>query len=307
MTMLKINGVVAAIALIGLAAGLGAGLAAQRVTTSPPAAKVSPVGEEQNTQNAPMAKSQPRARGKANPSNPPRKAGQLEGVYSNIEGQTTIITLVPNGSTVKRGEVVCELDSASLWDQLINQQITTKSAEANFQNAKLAREDAEFSFRSYVDDLFPRQQREAEGDLKIAQAELALAEEERDAKKPVGGANPLGVKLSELAIARAKLALDKAGNRLHVLAHYTKGKQTRELATQLESSRSTELWKQATWELEKSKEKKLERQFAACSIKAPIDGTLVYYANSPGRTIEEGATVRERQLIFQIVPYPHDH
>jgi RNA polymerase sigma factor (sigma-70 family) len=305
-TMLKMNGVVAAIALVGLAAGVGAGLAAQRATTSPPAAKVSPVGEAQSTQNPPVAKSQPRAKGKANRSNPQRKAGQFEQLYSNIEGQTTIITLVPDGSTVKRGEVVCELDSAFLRDRLINQQITTKSAEANFQNAKLARESAEFSLQSYVDDLFPRERREAEGDLKIAQAELALAEEQRDAKKLGGGANPLEVKLSELAIARGKLALEKAGNRLHILAHYTKDKQTRDLTTQLESSRSTELAKQATWELEKSKEKKLERQIAACTIKAPIDGTLVYNAYSPGRqpAIEEGATVRERQLLFQIVPYP---
>jgi len=305
MTMLKISSVVAAIAIVGLAAGLGAGLAAQRVTTAPPAAKVSPVREEQSTQSAPLAKSQPRARGKAKQSNPPRKTGGFEQVYSSVEGPTTIITLVPDGSTVKRGEVVCELDSASLRDRLVNQQITTKSAEANFQNARLERASAEFSLQSYVDDLFPREQREAEGDMKIAQAELALAEEQRDAKKLGGSANQLDVKLSELAIARAKLAVEKAGNRLHVLAHYTKDKQTRDLTTHLESSRSTELAKQATWELEKSKERKLERQIAACTIKAPIDGTLVY-ANPPGRwlAIEEGATVRERELLFRIVPYP---
>jgi multidrug resistance efflux pump len=304
MTMLKINGVVAAIALVGLAAGLGAGLNAQRVTTSPTMAKVSPVREEQTTQVARLAEEQPRAWSKAKQSTPLRKAGRFEQMYSNIEGQTTIISLKPDGSTVKRGEVVCELDSASLRDQLVNQRITTKSAEANFQNAKLERENAEFSLQAYVDDLFPRERREAEGDVKIAQGELALAEAQRDAKKVGGGDNQFEVKLAELAIARAKLALEKASNRLHVLAHYTKGKQTRELATQLESSRSTELVKMATWELEKSKEEKLERQIAACKIIAPIDGTLVYYANSPGRTIEEGATVRERQLLFQVVPYP---
>ncbi len=304
MSVLKINGVVAALALVGLAGGLGAGLAAQRVTTSPSTARISPVSEEQSTQNAPVARSQPRDRGKAKRSNLQTKAGRLEGVYANVEGQTTIISLVPDGSTVKRGEIVCELDSASLRDQLINQQITTKSAEANFQNAKLTREAAQINLQSYVDDLFPRERREAEGDMKIAQAELALAEEQRDAKKPVGGANRLEVKLSELAIARAQLALEKAGNRLHVLAHYTKGKQTRDLTTQVESSRSTELAKKATWELELTRERKLERQIAACTIKAPIDGTVVYHASAPGRAIEEGATVLERQLLFQIVPYP---
>ena len=281
MTMLKINGALAAIVIVGLAAGLGAGLTAQRVATSPPAAKVSPVGEAQSTQNNPAANSQPPAKGKMKRSTAQRKAGRLEGVYSNIEGQTTIIMLASDGLTVKRGEIVCELDSASLRDQLVNQQITTRIAEANFRNAKLAREDAEISLTSYVNDLFPRERREAEGDLKIAQTELALAEEERDARKKfIGGPDHLQVKLSELAVARAKLALEKAGNRLHVLAHYTKDKQTRDLTTKLESSRSTELSKEATWELEKSKEKKLERQIAACTIKAPIDGTLVYHASA---------------------------
>jgi len=302
MTMLKISGAVAAIMIVGLAAGLGAGLAAQRVATAPPAANGRPVRDEPGTKNAPVAESQPRAKGKTSRSNAQRKAGRLEGVYSNIEGPTTIIMLAPDGLTVKRGEVICELDSASLQDRLINQRITVRSAEANFQNAKLARENAEIALKSFVEDLFPREQREVEGDIKIAQAELALAEEERDAKKSGGSASQLEIKVSELAIARAKLSLEKAGKRLHVLAKYTKYKQTRELTTQVESSRSSELSKQATWELEKSKEAKLERQIAACTIKAPIDGTLVYYAK--GRTIEEGATVRERQLLFQIVPHP---
>ena len=61
-------------------------------------------------------------------------------VYCEVEGQTTIIKILPEGTKVAKGDLVCELDSASLKDQLINQKITTKSAEANFMNAKLTRE-----------------------------------------------------------------------------------------------------------------------------------------------------------------------
>ena len=46
---------------------------------------------------------------------------------------------LPEGSKVKKGSVVCELDSASLRDQLTNQKIATQAAEAAYQNAKLAR------------------------------------------------------------------------------------------------------------------------------------------------------------------------
>lgn len=305
MTMLKISGVLAAIAVVGLAAGLGAGFAAQRVSESSPTVKVVHGREGQSNQDAPAPASQPAAKGKTKRSNSPRKGTRFEAVYSNIQGQTTIIMLLPNGSTVQRGEVVCELDSASLRDQLVNQQITTKSAEANFRTAKLARENAESNLQAYVDDLFPREQHEAEGDLKIAETELALAEEDRKFNKPVNGGNPLDPEHSNLAIARAKLAVEKANNRLHVLTKFTKRKQTRELQTIVESSYSSELSAKAAFELENSKERKLERQIALCTIRAPIDGTLIH-ANSTARppAIEEGATVRERQLLFQIVPYP---
>jgi HlyD family secretion protein len=98
---------------------------------------------------------------------------------------------------------------------------------------------------------------------------------------------------------------------------YTKDKTTKQLKSTLEKARSDELAKKASLELERAKERKLERQIAACEIKAPRDGTLVY---APARTqpvlrrdgttalvdlqIEEGAQVRERQLLFTIIPTP---
>ena len=41
--------------------------------------------------------------------------------------------ILPEGTRVKKGELVCELDSAALSDQLTNQKITTESAEANYR------------------------------------------------------------------------------------------------------------------------------------------------------------------------------
>jgi hypothetical protein len=91
-----------------------------------------------------------------------------------------------------------------------------------------------------------------------------------------------------------------------LLEQYTRDKTTKELEIDVTQKRSNELAKQAAWELHKSKEEKLERQIAACTLTAPIDG-LVVYANDPTRSfgrnqpqIEEGATVRERQKIISI-------
>ncbi len=87
---------------------------------------------------------------------------------------------------------------------------------------------------------------------------------------------------------------------------YTYEKTIKELESDVKKAHSDELAKQATWELEKGKEDKLEKQIANCTLIAPIDG-LVVYANDPNRMfgsnqsqIEEGATVRERQKVISI-------
>ncbi len=316
MTMIKIGGVVAGVVLVGLV-GYGVGIAGQQARESRSTPPASPKEAGPNAPAGAFGSEQPRPKRGKTPAarDPERKGTRLEGVYSNIEGQATILMILPDGSVVKKGDVVCELDSASLRDQLINQRITTKSAEANFQNSKLRREDAEFSLRGYEDDLLPRERRELEGEVTVAESELDLAEEELKGVKAFETA-PVMLKRAEVPVARARLALEKAKNRLHLLTDYTKGQRIKEMRNGIEKARSDELARQATWELEKSKGKKLERQIASCTLVAPIDGTIVYprYLSMPvgamppaGRTgvpIEVGATVRERQLLFQVVPTP---
>jgi HlyD family secretion protein len=223
-------------------------------------------------------------------------------INSGVQGQTTLLTIVPDGSVVKKGDVLVALDSSALSNQLINQQITTKSAEANFLNAKLARENADHTLTAYQNDLFPRDEREAKGEAEVAERELAVAQGQLELYGGRGLGDEqakLNVKRYELDVARAKLALEKARNRLHILTQYTKHQQTLGLEMAVKKARSDELSKGATWELEKGKEQKLERMIAACTIVAPTDGTVVY----SGR-LEPGATIRERDSLMRIVPPP---
>jgi HlyD family secretion protein len=51
-------------------------------------------------------------------------------VFCQVEGQITIISIVPDETRVSKGQLVCELDSAALKDQLTLQYIATAGAEA---------------------------------------------------------------------------------------------------------------------------------------------------------------------------------
>ena len=133
-TMSKVSALVASVALLGLV-GYGAGVSASKGQVAPESGKGS-------------KKSTPRRQQKTTASS--------SMVLSAIDGKTSILFIVPHGSTVKKGDLVCELDSAALWDTLTNQMITTAAAKAIFGNATLARESAERDEAAYVNDLLPR-------------------------------------------------------------------------------------------------------------------------------------------------------
>jgi HlyD family secretion protein len=57
-------------------------------------------------------------------------------VKSEIEGQTTIISLIKEGAQVKPGDLLCELDSSALIEKKVAQEISQQSAEAAYIKAK---------------------------------------------------------------------------------------------------------------------------------------------------------------------------
>src|SRR5271166_266241 len=237
------------------------------------------------------------------------ESSRNQDVQCQVEGSTTIIMSLSEGTKVKKGDLVCELDSASLNDSLTNQKIATQGAEASFQNAKLTREVAEIAVKEYEEGIFLQDKATAEGEFKLAESDLARAADRVDwaTRMYEKGYVSKAQKVSEeLNFQKAKFALEQAESKLHVLLEYTKGKTIKELRSEVEKARSDELAKEQTYSLEKTKEAKLVKQIENCKLFAPGDG-IVVYANDPMKSfgnnqpqIEEGATVRERQKIFSL-------
>ncbi len=98
-------------------------------------------------------------------------------IYSNAPDEAEIVRILPDGSLVKKGDFICGLHSAAVDDQLANLHNTIKAAQAAYTSARLDREVAEIAVREYVEGDYVDQLPEAEGNIKIAEAELALAED----------------------------------------------------------------------------------------------------------------------------------
>lgn len=74
-------------------------------------------------------------------------------LYCNVEGTRKILQVLPDGSAVKKGDVICTLDPANLHDRRVGQETAIKNAEAAHQRAKKAREDAEKALETHRQSL----------------------------------------------------------------------------------------------------------------------------------------------------------
>jgi RNA polymerase sigma factor (sigma-70 family) len=297
MTMIKFSSVALGVIFVGLTA-YGVGLAAQRAGVSRPVKSVDRIDGNGAGQVGELGQAHPDATKNSAQDTPAAKTAGRQRIYSNVPGQTTILKIVLPGSMVKQGDVICELDAASFKDQLINQEITTMSARAVFQNARQTREVAEIAVVEYQEGIYATNLAEIDGDIKISESELALAQDELNLAK----ANKFGklpIQRLELAVQRAQFGLKKAQSRKKLLVDYTKGRTVKQLRSTVEKAHADELAKEAIWELELSKQGKLEKQIASCKITAPIDGKVAY---GPRSTLAAGNAVGLRQLLFEITP-----
>jgi RND family efflux transporter MFP subunit len=239
---------------------------------------------------------------------------------------TTIKWIVPEGHFAKEGELVVELDSAPLQDQINTQSIkvseakaTLTSAEADFeivrsQNSsdietqKTAVALAEIDLKKYEEGDYVKERKTIDGKLLIAEEELKRAKErleysERLAKK--GYVSTSEVESDQLAVTRATNDLAMAKEELRVLDQYTKPRTVRDLQSKLaEAKRALERVesqarakeaqsqevlsaKKKTHAAEENTLKKLERQVERCKLHAPFAG-MVTYANDPDRMFRGG-------------------
>ena len=147
----------ASVTLFCGATGFGGNLLAQNVTSSVesrPEASVKAIAANDN----PVYLVKPGKLGISVVARGLVETARKENAYCKVEGSATILWVLPEGSLVAKGQLVCELDSTRLKEQRANQVLAEKQADANYQNAKLTREVAESNLREYTKEKTPHDQ-----------------------------------------------------------------------------------------------------------------------------------------------------
>ena len=239
-----------------------------------------------------------------------------------VEGKTTILSLVEEGTRVKAGELLVELDSSQLLDARVDQQIRVQNAEAAFVGARenlavvenqaksdvdkadLAFEFAKQDLRKYVEGEYQNTRKEAESRITLAKEELQTAEEKLKWSQKLFEKEYISqteLQIDELSAHKNKLDLELAENNLRLLEDFTHPRNLAKLESDVNQAdmalertnrkakadvvqAEAELKaKESEFERQQDKLKKNEEQIAKTKIYAPADGLVIYATSARSR------------------------
>lgn len=229
-------------------------------------------------------------------------------VASQVEGSATIISLVPEGTDVKKGELLVELDSSDIDEKYDSQVVTTNSSLATLNSSRATLRSAEISLEEYVEGTFEQTWMEYENSIFTAEHDRKKSSDDAaytGRLVTLGFATEQTYEVKKVNFEKAKNTLEVADLKKMTLLKYTSEKQITSLMSDIETARAKVDSDRNSYEINKRREERYKEQSENCKIRAPQDGQVVY-ANQDSRRmsesemIKEGATVRNRQVLIRL-------
>lgn len=243
------------------------------------------------------------------------KNREQEVVKCEVEGQSTILWIVPEGTNAHKGDLLVELDTSKLQDQRNQQQITVLNAEAAFvrarENLEVVRSqgtsdvvkvelEAKFALldlEKYEAGEYPGEQAQARADINIAKEELQRAKDKLDWSRKLaeeGYITRTELSADELAAKRAQINLELAEGKAALLESYTHTRKLEELKSDIEQAEralervkrkaasdlvqadADRKAKESEYTRQQTQLEKINKQIAKCRITAPVAGMVIY-------------------------------
>ncbi|MEA3225515.1 MAG: efflux transporter periplasmic adaptor subunit [Planctomycetota bacterium] len=236
-------------------------------------------------------------------------------IKNELEGRTSIISLIAEGKRVKKDELLVELDASTHKDALIDQEISVQNAEAAFIDANetlavsenQAQSDidvAELTLRFAEQDLQQYKEGQYPKDLNTARNEITLREEELTrAQDTLAWSQKLfdekylsntDLQADKLALTRSNNNLDLAKEELRMLMEYTHQRSIDQLESDFHQAKMAleRTNRKATADVvqakaalkareleytrQQDKLEKIKDQLGKATILSPADGTVIY-------------------------------
>ena len=246
-------------------------------------------------------------------------------VKAGTKGSTVATTMkwvIEDGSQVRRGQVVAELDSSGLDEQLKTQKISVDQdrstwiqAEENYKivvsqnesdikSAEIAIILAKLDVDKFINGEYLQTVKDIQGRTSIAESDLEMCRERTawaDRMVRKGFYTVTQAEAEHSRLKSAEIALTKVQEELRVLEAYTKKRTITDLESKLEEAtraldrvkkqakakESTadidRLTKRSIYQQEEAHYRETEEEIKKCILLAPQDGMVVYYVSDQNR------------------------
>src|SRR3989339_168024 len=250
-------------------------------------------------------------------------------IKNELEGRTSIITLVPEGTRVKKGDLLVELDASTLEDERIERDIKVQNAEASFiaateklavakneatsdvDLAKLKYEFAKQDLQKYIEGEYPYELDEADAKIQLANEELTRAQETLKWSRQLAEEKYLSkteLQADEIAEKKRKLDVELAGKSKDLLIEYTYTRNIaqfqsdvnqaqmalenaiRKAKADIVQAQADLKAKEAEYKQQRDKLKKIDDQLTKTKIYAPADGLVIYATSAQTGGFRGGTT-----------------
>ena len=221
---------------------------------------------------------------------------------------TRILEIVPEGTYVEKDSVICRLDASALENDRLKQMSVVANAEAAKIQAESDHDTAVKARDEYLEGKYKIDMAQIVADLAVAEEMARRAQDTVRYSTQLlekGYITQLQLEADKFAAKKAETDKTSADLKKKVLEEYTKQKMLVQLNADIKSTEAKLRAQENTWKLEVARLDLIKDQIAKCTVLAPANGQVVYANNTEryGGTeiiIEEGAVVRERQVIVRL-------
>ncbi|QDT01784.1 Macrolide export protein MacA [Rubripirellula lacrimiformis] len=230
-------------------------------------------------------------------------------VKSRGSAGTAILWVIDEGTRVKKGDKLVELDSSELEVRLKEQRIQVITEEARVTTAQAQLEQAKISKEEYLEGVFKTDEKallseEAVANQNLLKARLAIESSRRLVAK--GLVKELQLQADQFAMINANNQLSSTQGRLQVLRNLTKQKMLVQFNSEIEAAAAALSAANSELMEEQNELDDIELQIEKCVMYAPSEGVVVHANRFSSRggnaefVVEAGSTVRERQAIIRL-------
>jgi HlyD family secretion protein len=258
-------------------------------------------------------------------------------IRSEVEGTARIISIVSEGTYVKKGDLLVELDSADIRERLTQQEITYENSvslfiqarenlaiqqslkDSNLREAELKLQFAKSDLEKFIEGEYPQSTNNAVNKITLIEEELERAADKLNYTTnlfEIGYASKTELKADELTVKRKEIELAAATNEFHLLlkfdlpnreillksnvdqAEMELERTEQRMNAQVAQAEADLRSRKSTLNLAETKLEQLREQLDKTKIYAPQDG-LVVYVLSGGPMSQSGTLIEEGATIRQ--------